>query len=231
MIRIQITSPFTYEYLNGDDKLIKRHYLTAGNYYHLDEEKDKEEIRYILSPNFLFKNYIYVNLETVPKELIEEFNLDYGFYETTSVPEDEYIPTLIQNNKFIDASESYITDDLTHDPATTVEPSVNIFDQTTVEVKEEENTVEEIKSEEPKEEKVEEEKLGALNTPDLEPLPLPSEEEQYIEVDNKEREIRKSELEDLHYSKVKEITELYKVDYHTKKEAIEDILNLEFGDN
>ena len=71
MIRIQVTCPFTYEYYDGDGNLMKRHYLTAGNYYHLDEVKDKEEIRYVLSPNFIFKNYIYINLDTVPKELIE----------------------------------------------------------------------------------------------------------------------------------------------------------------
>lgn len=217
MIRIQITCPFTYEYFNGDDKLIKRHYLTAGNYYHLDEEKDKEEIRYILSPNFIFKNYIYVNLETVPKELIKEFSLDYGFYQDTAVPEDEYIPTLLQNNKFVDASESYINDDLTSDPAITQEPLPNIFDKTTVVVKEESKEIVE-----------KEEVLGAENTPDLEPLPLPSEIEEYLNTDNKEKELRQLELEELHYSKVKEIAELYNIEYQTKKQTIKEILVLEF---
>lgn len=221
MIRIQVTCPFTYEYYDGDGNLMKRHYLTAGNYYHLDEVKDKEEIRYVLSPNFIFKNYIYINLDTVPKELIEELNLSHGFYEDTSVPEDEYIPTLLQNNRFIDASESYVTDDLIKDPIITVEPTPNIFDQTTI--------VEEIKKE--VENEVKEEKLGAENTPDLEPLKQPSDEIVDIEINNREREVRKSELEDLHYSKVKEIAELYNIDYSTKKETIEIILDLEFGNN
>ena len=221
MIRIQVTCPFTYEYYDGDGNLMKRHYLTAGNYYHLDEVKDKEEIRYVLSPNFIFKNYIYINLDTVPKELIEELNLSHGFYEDTSVPEGEYIPTLLQNNRFIDASESYVTDDLIKDPIITVEPTPNIFDQTTI--------VEEIKKE--VENEVKEEKLGAENTPDLEPLKQPSDEIVDIEINNREREVRKSELEDLHYSKVKEIAELYNIDYSTKKETIEIILDLEFGNN
>lgn len=222
MIRIQVTCPFTYEYWDGDGKLMKRHYLTAGNYYHLDEVKDKEEIRFVLSPNFIFKNYIYVNLDTVSQDLINELNLSHGFYEDNSVPEDEYIPTLLQNNRFIDASESYVTDDLVKDPAITVEPTPNFFDQTTVVVKETE-VVEEVKEIE--------EKLGAENTPDLEPLEKPSDEVVDIEINNKEREARKSELEDLHYSKVKEIAELYNINYNTKKETIEIILDLEFGDN
>lgn len=217
MIRIQVTCPFTYEYFNGDDKLVKRHYLTAGNYYHLEEEKDKEEIRFILSPNFIFKNYIYVDLQTVPKELIEEFNLEYGFYEDNSVPEDEHIPTLLQNNKFVDASESYFHDDLTSDPIPTKDPEVNFFDKTTIVEKEE--VVTEVK---------EEEKLGAENVPYLEPLETPSEE--YVDVDTtyKERELRKSELEEMHYSKVKEIAELYNIDYQNKKDTIQKILDLEF---
>jgi hypothetical protein len=221
MIRIQVTCPFTYEYFNGDKKLIKRHYLTAGNYYHLDEEKDKEEIKYILSPNFIFKNYIYVNLETVPKELIEEFNLDYGFYEDNAVPEDEYIPTLLQNNRFVDASENYVTNDLESDPIPTKDPEVNVFDKTTVVEKEE--------SKEVTEDKKEKEKLGAENTPDLEPLEEPKEEFEDIDTSNKEQEDRKIELEDMHYSKVKEIAELYNIDYQTKKQTIKEILDLEFS--
>jgi hypothetical protein len=218
MIRIQVTCPFTYEYFNGDDKLVKRHYLTAGNYYHLEEEKDKEELRFILSPNFIFKNYIYVDLQTVPKELIEEFNLEYGFYEDNSVPEDEHIPTLLQNNKFVDASESYFHDDLISDPIPTKDPEVNFFDKTTV-VEKEEEVLTEVK---------EEEKLGAENVPYLEPLETPSEE--YVDVDttDKEKELRKSELEEMHYSKVKEIAELYNIDYQNKKDTIQKILDLEF---
>lgn len=221
MIRIQVTCPFTYEYFNGDKKLIKRHYLTAGNYYHLDEEKDKEEIKYILSPNFIFKNYIYVNLETVPKELIEEFNLDYGFYEDNAVPEDEYIPTLLQNNRFVDASENYVINDLESDPIPTKDPEVNVFDKTTV--------VEKEGPEEVTEDKKEEEKLGAENTPDLEPLEEPKEEFEDINTSDKEREDRKIELEEMHYSKVKEIAELYNIDYQTKKQTINEILDLEFS--
>lgn len=219
MIRIQVTCPFTYEYFNGDDKLIKRHYLTAGNYYHLEEEKDKEEIRYILSPNFIFKNYIYIDLETIPKELIKEFNLDNGFYEDTSVPEDEYIPTLLQNNRFIDASENYITDHLTEDPIPAQDPPANIFDQTTVEVKE-------VTEETEVEVKVEEE-LGA-ETPVLEPLEVPSDKFEDINTSYKAKEDRQSELEEMHYSKVKEIADLYNIDYTTKKQTIIEILELEF---
>lgn len=226
MIRIQVTCPFTYEYWDGDGKLKKRHYLTAGNYYHLDEEKDKEEIRFVLSPNFIFKNYIYVNLDTVPKELIKELDLNHGFYEDTAVPEDEYIPTLLQNNRFIDASESYITDDLVKDPKITTEPTPNVFDKTTIVESKKELEVKAIEAELKKEDK-----LGAENTPDLSPLPEVSDQIVDIEINNKERETRKSELEDLHYSKVKEIAELYNIDYNTKKETIEIILNLEFGDN
>jgi hypothetical protein len=222
MIKIQITSPFRYQYRTSDydtnvakDKVEKDTYFTAGEWYHLDPKKDKDEIKFVLSPNFTFKNYIYVNLGTVPEDLQEELQLESGFYEDKSVPHDEYIPTLLENNKVV---QPIINDELYGDPQPTTEPEVNIFDQTSKVIKE---PVEEIK----------EEKLGAENTPDLAPLEKPSEDVVDLSVDNKEREVRKAELSEMHYTKVQEVAELYNLQYKTKKESIEEILYLEFGDS
>jgi len=221
MIRIQITSPFRYQYRTSDydpkapqDKVEKDLYLTAGEYYHLDPVKDKEEVKFVLSPHFTFKNYIYVNLETVPQELQAELKLESGFYEDTSVPDDEYIPTLIQDNQFLEPIEDKGIFD---DPEPTVDAAINNnFDLSTKTYKEE--VV------------VEEEVLGALNTPDLTPLEEPSEDIVDLSVKNEEREARKKELEELHYSKVKEVAELYNLEYKIKKDTIKEILELEFGD-
>lgn len=221
MIRIQITSPFRYQYRTSDydrnvaqDKVEKDTYFTAGEWYHLDPKKDKDEVKFVLSPNFTFKNYIYVNLETVPAALKEELKLESGFYEDTSVPDDEYIPTLLENNKVV---KPIINDEIYGDPQPTAEPAANIFDQTSKVVAE--------PVEEPKEEK-----LGAENTPDVAPLEEPSEDIVDLSVDNEEREKRKAELTEMHYTKVQEVAELYNLEYKTKKETIEEILYLEFGD-
>ena len=223
MIRIQITSPFRYQYHTSDydpnvaaDKVEKDTYFTAGEWYHLDPIKDKAELKFVLSPNFTFKNYIYVNLETVPESLKEELKLESGFYEDTSVPDDEYIPTLLENNKVV---QPIINDEIYGDPQPTAEPTENIFDLSTKTYKEE-KPVEEIK----------EEKLGAENTPDVAPLEEPSEDIVDLSVENEEREARKAELSEMHYTKVQEIAELYNLEYKTKKETIEEILYLEFGD-
>ena len=114
-----------------------------------------------------------------------------------------------------------INDELYGDPEPTADPSDNIFDLSTKVYKEEEKE----SVEEPKEEK-----LGAENTPDVAPLEEPSEDIVDLSVDNEEREARKAELSEMHYSKVKEVAELYNLEYKTKKETIEEILYLEFGD-
>lgn len=224
MIRIQITSPFRYQFRTSDydskapqDKVEKDLYLTAGEWYHLDPKKDKDEVKFVLSPNFTFKNYIYVNLETVPDSIKKELKLESGFYEDTSVPDDEYIPTLLENNK---PKQPIINDELYGNPSATADASPNIFDQTTKVYKEEK---------EAEEEEVKEEELGALNTPDVAPLEKPSEDVVDISVENEERAKRKEELYELHYSKVKEIGELYNLEYTSKKKVIQEILELEFG--
>lgn len=221
MIKIQITSPFRYQYRTSNydrntpkDKVEKDTYFTAGEWYHLDPKKDKDEVKFVLSPNFTFKNYIYVNLETIPEALLEELNLESGFYEDRSVPPDEYIPTLLENNKVV---KPIINDEIYGDPEPTVEPEPNSYDRTSKVTAE---PVEETK----------EEKLGAENTPDLAPPKEPSEDVVDLSVDNEEREARKAELSEMHYTKVQEIAELYNLEYKTKKETIEEILYLEFGD-
>lgn len=226
MIRIQITSPFRYQYRTSDydpkapqDKVEKDLYLTAGEWYHLDPKKDKDEVKFVLSPNFTFRNYIYVNLESVPSELKQELNLENGFYEDTSVPDDEYIPTLLENNKPVNP---IINDELVGDPAITAEAPENPFDQTTKVYKSEDKEPED-------KEETEEQSEGALNTPDLAPEEKPSEDIVDVSVKNEEREKRKDELEELHYSRVKEVAELYNLEYTNKKEVIESILELEFG--
>lgn len=220
MIRIQVTSPFRYQYRTSDydpkapqDKVEKDLYLTAGEYYHLDPKKDRDEVKFVLSPNFTFKNYIYVNVETVPQDIKDELKLESGFYEDTSVPDDEFIPTLLENNKIVDP---VINDEIYGDPQPTAEATPNIFDLST-------------KTYDEEVEEVEEPKLGAENTPDVAPLEEPSEDIVDLSVKNEEREARKEELEGLHYSKVKEVAELYNLEYLTKKETIEEILELEFG--
>jgi len=233
MIRIQITSPFRHQFRTSDyddktvaDKMIKDCFLTAGSYYHLDLKKDREEIKFILSPNFVFKSYIHVDLESIPADLAKELELEGGFTNTFTLPRDEeYIPTLIQDNKFVHSPDDYyptLIEAKDEQDYTVREPKPNIFDKTTSvapepEVEEVVDTVEEEKNQ------------GALNTPDLEPVEEPSEEVENVETKDVSRETRKDELDGLHYMKIKEICELYDIDYTNKKEVVSQILDLEFG--
>ena len=222
MIRIQITSPFRYKYYNGEGKLDKDVHLTAGNYYHLHPKKDILELKFILSPNFAFKNYIYVNLETVPKELLQELKLESGFYDDIQLPKnEEYIPTLLVDNKVIRDPADYLptaaeleSQEEHPDFKIVGEPAPNPFDLTT---KVEEEVKEEVKEEE------------VINTPTLVTEEEPSQDVEDVETSDLTREGRKKELESLAASKVKEIAELYNLEYTSKKKVIPQILDLEFG--
>lgn len=231
MIRIQITSPFRHQFRTSDydnetkaDKMIKDVFLTAGSYYHLDPVKDRAEVKFILSPNFVFKNYIYVDTETLPLDLVKELKLEEGFYETFTLPKsEEYIPTLIQDNVFQHKPDDYyptLVERTEEENYAIKEPEPNYFDKTTPILEEKEEEVDSVE---------EEKNQGALNTPDLEPIKEPSEDIVDVQTTNVSRETREEELNGLHYMKIKEICELYNIEYTNKKEVVQQILDLEYG--
>ena len=202
MIRIQIISPFRYQYEAGDSTQRKDFYFAAGDYYHLDAIKDKGEAKYILSPNYSFKNYIYVDTDSIPEDLFEELGLESGFYNTFTLPkEQEYIPTLIDlNNQFNNQFKNLEDENLA-----VVEPEDNKFDLTSKFEVEVEDAIEQ----EPESNKEEIEQVEAGG--------------------NKDRQERELELEELHYKKVQDIAGIYQIKYSSKKEVIAKILDLEFG--
>lgn len=215
MIRIQITSPFRYK----NDNLKKDIYFTAGDYYHLDPAKNKDEIKHVLSPYFPFKNYIYVDVETVPSNIKQELGLETGFYDEFTLPQnDEVIPTAIDmSNQFIACDDGSSSDE-----APVQEPLPNKFDLTSSP-----DTVDEVTEDEDVTMT-----LGALEAPKVATVEEEVSEE-IVDVESGgtgDRTEREKELSDLHYTKVQEIAELYNIDYTNKKDTISEILKLEFGD-
>jgi len=229
MIKIRVTSPFRYQFINGDGKMAKDIHFAAGDYYHIDPSKEKLEAKFVLSPAFAFKKYIHIDRESVPETLVKEVGLEFGLYDdyTLEVAE-EVIPTLI------DMSGHFVTDELGDYVEQTYEPKPNRFDLTSdpnATTKDEINEEEFI---------IEEKSLigankfdGALSTPYIEPIVLPNEDKEPIDIESPglgEKNARKAELEELHYKKVQEIAELYNIEYKNKKETIDEIIDLEFGD-
>lgn len=212
MIKIRITAPFRYQYITKQEK--KEFHFIAGDYYHLDPVKNKEEAKTVLSSNFPFKHFIHVELETVPASLKKEMGIEAGNYEEYTLPIEEEFFVYTQtdeNGDFVKAQEQ--------DELPAQEPTPNKFDLTTQEAAK----VEEAKV-------VKQDDLGIVDEPANSLVEKTYEETKDLEVGGeKKREERKAELEDLHYSKVKEVAELYNLEYTTKKETISEILNLEYG--
>lgn len=235
MIKIRVTSPFRYQYVNGDNKLVKDLFFAAGDYYHVDPIKDKLEAKSVLSPTFAFKNYIHIDPETVPKGLAAEAGLEAGFYPEGNLSvEEEFYPTMTDmSGQFVRDNQGNIED------VKTVEPAPNKFDLTTdpnakpvtedvaVAVDNDEDVVIEEKPLVPKDKY-----QGALNTPDLEEVSYPNEDQEVVIEEHGlgEEHKRKVELESLHYKKVKEVADNYNLEYTNKKDTIAAILVLEFGD-
>lgn len=208
MIKIRITSPFRYQYVNDLDK--KDIFFLAGDFYHLDAKKNKAEVKHVLSSNFPFKKYIHVELETVPQSIKKEVGLEGVSYEEYTLPiEEEYLTTTFADQKPVSEEEEGL-------PAQ--EPQPNRWDLTSQPFVLEE-------------EQKEEEETGLVENPAMPEEDKLPEEAEDIEVDGeKEKNEREKDLEELHYSKIKDIAELYNIEYTNKREVIEKILEVEYGD-
>lgn len=219
MISIQITCPFRYQYNGTQNKDI---FFMAGEYYHLDAEKDKNEVKKILSPNFQFKEYIHVNQETLPKEYVLDSSLEESnsFHSNPNPEEIEYISTLIEGTKSTEQIEDPGPD---YEEPYTLDPDENKFESEINNQKirkdydkKDSNNVSEEDEEEP-------------ITPDL--APVEEEEEPATATETfKDGEIeeRRDELDKLHYTKIQDIAEQYGIVYSKKDKTVEDILRAEF---
>jgi hypothetical protein len=76
MIRIQAIAPFRYQY---QQKIV---WLTSGECMYLNPSNasQKEELKFILSSRFTYKEYVYIDLSSVDSELRQEMNEEDGFY-------------------------------------------------------------------------------------------------------------------------------------------------------
>lgn len=219
MISIQITCPFRYQYKGKEDKDI---FFMAGEYYHLDEVKDKNEIKKLLSPSFEFKEYVYVNVETVPQELLKDSRLEAGnsFHSNPNPEEIEYVSTLVEGTKSTEQIKDPGPD---YEEEATKDAEENFFAKQI----EEEKLTKKAKEEDLE---TEEKEQGALNTPDYSP-----EEAKEIVAEAEpsfkdgEVEARRKELDELHYTKIQDVAEQYHIEYTKKDETIEKILEAEFS--
>ena len=188
----------------------------AGEYYHLDPEKDKDEVKKILSPSYQFKEYIHVNAETLPSELLnlvdeETVNSFHGYDD----PEErEYVSTLIEGTQSTEQIEDPGPD---YQEPETQDAQENMWEQ----------QINNQKFKKEDKEKVE----AKVSTPDL--APVEQEEEEVAPAkesfEDGEIEERRKELDEMHYTKIQDVAEQYDIEYTKKDETIEKILKAEFN--
>jgi hypothetical protein len=195
LIKVNILSPFRYEYRG------KASWVTTGDILVLDtQNKDqKEEIKYIMSSIFPFKDFIYLDVASLPSEFKCEVDNDRGSYHLPPTPIDRLEPPLPQDfflplgeaeeNKFVKATfpkpPVYVEQD--------EEDDENLLIETYVEL-----------------ECIDEQQ---------------QEDQEYREEDIKSR---KEELSQTPWLKVKTLVESYGLEYTNKTEAVELILSKEF---
>lgn len=197
MIRILILTPFRHQFRNKDT------WLMSHESYYLDQVKDKDEIKYMISDLFPFREFIYVNTAELNSELLNEIKNEQGFSkfgdDTTSLVIEET------------AAHSFLSiEEASSLPA--IEPVTNIFELQSTSY----NTVE----------KPEEVIAPGILTSDE--LPVAEISDVSIIDRDSEREERQKVLDALHWRKVKDIAEQYEIDYTDKDKVIQSILKLEF---
>lgn len=213
-ISIRITCPFRYQY-SGRKKDI---FFMAGENYHLDPVKDKEEVKKILSPSFQFKQYIHINKETLPPDLLEDSYLEeVNSFHSYDDPEDrEYVSTLIEGTKSTQQIEDPGPD---YEEPATLDAAENKWEK---EINSKKFKAKDLKEVKPKAE-------PEVNTPDI----APEKEEEKAETatetfEDGEVEKRRKELDGMHYTKIQDVAEQYSIEYTKKDETVEKILEAEF---
>lgn len=89
-LRVQIRTPFRHQFR------VKDLWLTAYEDYYLDSVKDKDEIKYLLSDLFPFREFIYIEPSHIDKLILEEVEIDKGNLPVGPSPEEtrsHLIPT------------------------------------------------------------------------------------------------------------------------------------------
>lgn len=197
MIRILVLTPFRHQFRHKDI------WLMSHESYYLDSTLDKDEIKYILSDSFPYREFIYLNTDQLDKELIDEVASDRGFTPVnSSVPE----PSTPQDSPITPNSFDRVQ-----------EPDVNIFEQR---ILEQQGIVPQHES------------SSSLPQVPLAPVSLPEPEINNSTSDISdalvERKERLNVLTQLHWRKVKDIAEQYDILYTDKDEVIQKIISLEF---
>lgn len=198
MIRIQALAPFRYQY---QQKIV---WLTSGESMYLDasDSTQRDELKYILSSRFAFKEYIYINLSAVESALKQEVGEDDGFYAIENhypLPE-EVCPTVPAS--FTAPYQEPTDSPFLHPVMSAITPDRAIIDSSTKGIVEE---------------------CLLPNTP-IETCP-----EEACDLEAIKKESRKKELMYTSSNKIKGIAATYGIDYTNKAETVTKILNLEFG--
>ena len=187
----------------------------AGEYYHLDPEKDKDEVKKILSPSYQFKEYIHVNAETLPKELLEVVGEETvnSFHGYDDPEEREYVSTLIDGTQSTEQIE---------------DPGPDYQEPQTLDAQE--NKWEKGINDQKFKKEDKENQDSEVSTPDLAPVEevedaAPAKES----FKDGEIEERRKELDEMHYTKIQDVAEQYDIEYTKKDDTIEKILKAEFG--
>ena len=221
MISVQITCPFRYKYNGKQQKDI---FFMSGEYYHLDPVKDKDEVIKLLSPSFQFKEYIHVNAESIPEDILKDSKLNESgsFHSHVNPEEIEYVSTLIEGTK---STQEIQAPDLNFEESPTKDAEDNYFASQIESSKFTKSEVKETKVNEVEEEVENEE----VSTPDLE-SEKPEEEAAPANESFNDEEIAKrlKELDEMHYTKIQDVAEQYNIEYTKKDETIEKIIKAEF---
>lgn len=198
MIRILIKTPFRHQFRNKDS------WLMAHDYYYLDSTRDKDELKYILSPIFAFKEFIYINLNEIDSKLLKEVQEEYGFSPVGNSKPEEFVEK--PQHSVMPVEEAAFLPPKEPEPnifavATAVNNSP-ILITNPVSTKQEVEEVEEVKT------------VGGLE----------------VSLLNRdfEKEERKTALDNLHWRKLKDVAEQYSIEYTDKEEVIDKIISIEF---
>lgn len=206
MIRVQAKAPFRYQYGS------KQFWFTTGESMYLNpiNDSEREELKYILSNRFPFTQLVYIDLTTLDDKLKLEINQEEGFY-TIEEPYFDDCPPPTPPASFTAPYEE--PGDNPH-----LNPVIQAYLEdrpSTGSLIDEQGTINPIQEEAMACEVQEESEEALKDTSNNNDI---------------DYESRRKELLHTSWSKVKDIAQVYGIEYSNKSETINEILDQEFPD-
>lgn len=220
-IKVLVTGSFPYKWRN------RQTYLTSGEWLTFDTEKDADQVAYLRSSSFPYRDCIFIDGETKEPQSQDLNRMEQELHQVPMVPSYTANPDRV--------SALYPTQQATENPhiLETLEAAGVVLPQNTAPVRAQLSKGLDIPMAEPGLVKaVDNSHLGVVDSyDDLQKVIVTTPVKSEVVEEESPKDGRRKELKHMHTNKLKQIAASYQLVFEERQKAIEEILNIEFPES